>query len=77
MFPVMTTSPLSPPLHTAPVPASHIANLYDASYHLVPLMMEKTLQLTLHPLTAPHHHRAPWVLHSSHIPNASLQYMMI
>ena len=76
MFPVMATSPLTPPRHAAPVPASHITNLYDASYHLVPLMMKKTLQLTLHPLTALCHHSTPWVLHNSHIPNASLQYMM-
>ena len=76
MFPVMTTSPLTPPLHAAPLPASHITNLYDASYHLIPLMMKKTLQLTLHPLTAPCHHRTPWVLYSSHIPNTSLQYMV-
>ena len=45
---------------TALLPASHIANLYDASYHLVPLMMKKTLQLTLHPLTTSCHHRTPW-----------------
>ena len=34
MYPVMTTSPLTPPLHTAWVPASHAANLYDTSYPL-------------------------------------------
>ena len=61
---------------TAWVPVCHITKLYNAGYHLVPLMMKKTLQLTLHPLTAPCYHRTPWMLHSSHIPNASLQYMV-
>ena len=32
MFAVMTTFPLTPPLHTAPVPASHTTSLFNASY---------------------------------------------
>ena len=58
MFPVITTSPLTLPLHMAQVLASHAANLYDANYHLEPLM-KKALQLTLHLHTAPYHHRIP------------------
>ena len=41
MFPVMPTSPLIPLLHTAQLPASHIASLYNADYHSVPLTMKK------------------------------------
>ena len=40
MFPVMTTSPLIPLLNTVQLPASHIANLCDGSYHSVHLMMK-------------------------------------
>ena len=57
MFPVMTTSPLIPLCHAAQLPASHIASLYDASYHSVPLTMKKVPQLTLDLLSAQHHHR--------------------
>ena len=57
MFPVMTTFPLTLPLHPAQVPASQIASLFDAGYHSVPQMMKKVLQLTFHPPKAPHHHR--------------------
>ena len=71
MFSVMTASPLIPQLHTAQLPASHITSLYDAGYHSVPLMIKKILQLTFHLLTAMHHHRTPWVLHSSHLPSLS------
>ena len=38
---VMRTSPLDILLHAAQLPASHIASLYDASYHSVALMMKK------------------------------------
>ena len=43
MYPMMTTSPLTPPLHAAWVPASHAANLYDAGYPSVVLMMKTFL----------------------------------
>ena len=76
MFPVITTSPLTLLLHAAQLTASHITNLYIASYHSVALMMKKVLQLTFHLLTALHHHRTPWVLHSSHLPNLSLPCVM-
>ena len=55
MYPVMMTSPLTQPLHTAWVPASHAANLYDASYPSVALMMKTFLQLTSHCLPAQYH----------------------
>ena len=48
------------------VPASHIINPYDASYHSVPLVMKTVPQMTFHLLTAPHHHRTSWVLHRRH-----------
>ena len=48
MFPVMKTSPSDLLLCAAQLPASHIASLYDVSYHSVALMMKKVLQLTLH-----------------------------
>ena len=76
MFPVMTTSPLIPLLQAAQLPVNHIASLYDAGYHSVPLMMKKVLQWTFHLLTTPHHHRTPWVLHSSHVPSQSVPCMM-
>ena len=41
MFPVMTTPPLTLPLHEAQVPASHITSLYVADYHSVALKMKK------------------------------------
>ena len=44
------TFPLTPPLHTAWVPASHTTNLYDAGYPSVALMMKTSLQLTFHHL---------------------------
>ena len=62
----MTTSPLNLLLHAAQLPASHIRNLYTASYHSVALKRNKVRQLTFHLLTALHHHRTPWVLHSNH-----------
>ena len=43
MYPAMTTSPLTPPLHAALVPASHAANLYNAGYPSVALMMKTSL----------------------------------
>ena len=46
MFPVMTTFPLIPLLHAAQLPVNHIASLYNASYHSVPLTIKKVLQCT-------------------------------
>ena len=63
-----------PLLHTAQLPASHIASLYDASYHSVPLIMKKVLQLIFKLLTAQHHHRTPWVLYSSHMTSPSIPW---
>ena len=37
---------------------------------------KKVPQLTFHLLTAPHHHRTPWVLHSRHIPSPSIPCVM-
>ena len=76
MYPVMKTPPLTPPLHTAWVPASHTTNLYDTGYPSVALMMKTVPQLTFLHLPAQHHCRALWIFHSSHIPSTSLPYMM-
>ena len=75
-YPVMTTSPLTPPFHAAQVPAHHIINPYDASYHSVPLMMKTVLQMTFNLLTAPHHHRTSWVLHRRHAISPSIPCVM-
>ena len=75
MFPVKTTPTLTLPLHAAQVPASHIASLYIANYHSIDLK-KKVQQLTLFLLTALHHHRTSWILHSSQIPSPSIPFVM-
>ena len=72
MFPVMTTLPLTPSLHTAQVPASHIINPYNTGYHSVALMMKTIPQMTFQLLTAPHNHWTSWVLHSWHTTSPSI-----
>ena len=64
-----------PPLHTAQVPASHTANLYDASYPSVALIMKTILQFTSHHLLAWYCCRTPWIFQSGHIPSAPLPYV--
>ena len=76
MFPVMTISPLTLPLHAAQVPASHMASLFDAGNCSVHLKTKKVLQLTLYPPTAPYHHRTPWVLYSRHAKSPSIPCVM-
>ena len=76
MFPVMNTSPLIPSLHAAQLPASHIASLFNVGYHTITLMMKKIPWLTFHLPTVLHLYRTPWVLHSSHLLNLSLPYVM-
>ena len=70
MYPVMITSPLTPPLDAAWVPASHATNLYNASYPSVALMMKIFLQLTFHCLPAQYCCRTWWIFQSNHIPSA-------
>ena len=76
MFPVMTTPPLTLPLHAAQVPASHITSLYITDYYSIALKMRTVQQLTFHLLTTPHHHRTSQILHSSHIPSPSIPFVM-
>ena len=76
MFPVMWTSPLTLLHHAPQLPANHAASLSATSYHSIALMTKKVPQLTFHLLTAPHHHRTPWTLHSSHCSNPSIPYVM-
>ena len=71
-YPVMTTSPLNLPLHTAWVPESHATNLYNASYLSVILTMKIFLQLTFHHLPTQYQHRIQWFFHRSYIPKCTL-----
>ena len=76
MFPVMTTSPFTPPLHAAQVQVHHVASVFDASYQSVLLTMKKAPQLTFHLPKAPHHHRTLWVLNSKHATSPSIPCVM-
>ena len=76
MFAVMRTSPFNLLSHVPQLPTSHITSLYTTSYHSVAVVMKKVPQFTLHLITAPYHHRTPWILHSSHYPSPSTLYVM-
>ena len=76
MYPVMATSPLTPSLHKAWVPARHTASLFNTGYPSAPLMIKKVLQLTFHLPAAQRHHRTPWVLHSRHATSPSISCVM-